>query len=81
MSKKPRKKTQVELDVAEHKHCEVCGRVIPPDERYCSPKCEEKAAKEKQSMERLRKIWIAMIIIFIVLMIVPYLFQVLSHPR
>ena len=78
MPRRSRKKARVELNVTDHRHCEVCGKVIPPGERYCSPKCEEKAAKERQSMERLRKVWIAMIIIFIALMIVPYLFQILG---
>ena len=29
MPRRSRKKTQVELNVADHRHCEVCGKVIP----------------------------------------------------
>ncbi len=28
-------------DIPAHKHCPVCGISIPPDEEFCSKKCEK----------------------------------------
>ena len=28
-------------DIAPHKHCPVCGVSIPPEEDFCSKKCEK----------------------------------------
>ena len=38
-------------DIPAHKHCPVCGISIPPDEDFCSKKCErawEDAMKKRK---------------------------------
>jgi predicted nucleic acid-binding Zn ribbon protein len=76
LNQKPKKRKEVEaVDVPDHRHCEICGRVVPPNERYCSPKCEEKAAKERKSMERFRKIWIAILVAFTIFMVIQILLR------
>ena len=76
MTQKPKRRKEVEVtDVPDHRHCEICGRVVPPNEKYCSPKCEEKAVKERKSMERFRKIWIAILVAFTIFMIIQILLR------
>ena len=44
----------------EHRHCLWCGRMIPPDRRFCSPRCEEEYLRRQREAESLRR-WIMLI--------------------
>lgn len=75
MPKRARRKGYAELNVPNHAHCEVCGRVIALGEKYCSLKCEEKVLERRRAEERYRKIWLAILVILLIMMIVPMIFQ------
>ncbi len=53
----------------QHKHCPVCGKPIPMDERFCSPKCEQMVSERQHKVMRTRKImyiaFAALIIIYL----------------
>ncbi|MCD6383492.1 MAG: DUF2116 family Zn-ribbon domain-containing protein [Thermoplasmata archaeon] len=50
-----------------HKHCIVCGKAIPEDERFCSEECEA-AFKRMQRAKILNFVY--MFILVVVLMII-----------
>ncbi len=55
--------------VPPHKHCKVCGKVIPPDQDYCSSKCEAIDLKQKKEAEFVRKVSLIVIIFFFIAMV------------
>lgn len=42
--------------VDQHKHCPMCGKPIPMDERFCSPKCEQIFAERQRKVMKTRRI-------------------------
>ena len=54
------------FNVPDHRHCPICGKVIPPNLEYCSTKCESIALKRKREEEFARKLLIFVVIIFFV---------------
>ncbi len=62
-------------EIPPHKHCPVCGISIPPDQEFCSRKCEEKwKAMVKQKKRSVYLMW-AMVAILIVVLFLPMLFK------
>jgi len=55
--------------VPPHKHCKVCGKVIPPDQDYCSSKCEAIDLKQRKEAEFVRKVSLIVIAFFLIAMI------------
>lgn len=53
----------------EHKHCPICGRVIPPDLEYCSTKCESIALRRKREEEFARKLMIILMAAFVLIVL------------
>jgi len=54
-----------------HKHCAICGKVIPEDSLFCSNQCEEVQArrdKRYKTMSRIYYIFFA-VILFIFLLL------------
>ena len=41
------------VDVPEHRHCQMCGRVVPVERNFCSRECEEKFEKIIRRRKRL----------------------------
>ena len=56
--------------VEEHAHCVVCGKVIEPGKKFCSPECELKYIREKEILEKNRRM------INILMVLIPILFVV-----
>ncbi|MEL7671636.1 DUF2116 family Zn-ribbon domain-containing protein [Methanobacterium sp.] len=57
-----------------HKHCPVCGISIPPEERFCSPKCENTYAERARKVGKSRRIfYIALAVIIVVYLL--YIFR------
>jgi predicted nucleic acid-binding Zn ribbon protein len=52
--------------VAEHKHCEVCGKAVALDGRVCSPECQAKAVAAWR--QRKRSLYVFMAAIALVLL-------------
>ncbi|RLF38150.1 MAG: DUF2116 family Zn-ribbon domain-containing protein [Thermoplasmata archaeon] len=55
------------MDIPQHRHCQMCGKAIPLDERFCSEECREKYVEFLKKRRRL--ILIMYVILFIVLAI------------
>ncbi|HDI75230.1 MAG: DUF2116 family Zn-ribbon domain-containing protein [Thermoprotei archaeon] len=56
-----------------HKHCKVCGKVISPDQDYCSSKCEAIDIKQKKEAEFVKKVSLIVIAFFLLAMILSML--------
>ncbi len=54
-----------------HKHCPACGISIPAEERFCSPKCENKYLERARKIAKTRRIFY---LIFAVIIIVYILY-------
>ena len=70
-----REKVRRTVNVPEHKHCPICGRVIPPNLEYCSVKCETLALKRKREEEFARKLIIIVSVVMILLFIASIFFR------
>ena len=57
--------------VDQHKHCSMCAKPIPLDERFCSPKCEQIFTERQRKVAKTKKI---MYIAFAALIIIYLLF-------
>jgi len=66
MSKDKRSKRELP---PEHKHCAICGKVIPPDLEYCSTKCESIALRRKREEEFARKLMLILLVTFFLVFI------------
>ena len=57
--------------VDQHKHCPMCGKPIPLDERFCSPNCERILTERQRKITKTKRI---MYIAFAALIIIYLLF-------
>ena len=53
-------------DLFLHKHCDVCNRIIPPDQDYCSEECKA-TVETKKKIKKKKNYWIYGIIAFVVI--------------
>jgi len=53
----------------------VCGKPIPPDQKYCSTKCEAIDMKRKREAEFVRKLMYIAVIAAALMMFVSILFR------
>ncbi len=65
-SRTSRKRVEMVPEVPDHRHCPICGKVIPPNLEYCSVKCESIALKRRREEEFARKLfWIVAGVLFL----------------
>ncbi len=57
--------------ITDHKHCEICGKVVDPADRWCSPECQEKHDDVQKQKKRSAILLVAIIVIAIVLTKIP----------
>lgn len=50
-----------------HQHCEVCGKVVAVDTRFCSPECTER--HEEAQRYKKRQMWILLGIVVVILVV------------
>ena len=53
-------------DLFLHKHCDVCNRIIPPDQEYCSVECKT-TVESKKKIKKKKNYWTYGIIAFVVI--------------
>jgi len=63
-------------DLFLHKHCDVCNRMIPPDQVYCSVDCKskietEKKVKKKKNYKTYGIVAFVVIAVIIVIVLLP----------
>ncbi|MGB9979998.1 DUF2116 family Zn-ribbon domain-containing protein [Methanobacterium sp.] len=56
-----------------HKHCPGCGISIPAEEKFCSPKCENKYLERARKVAKTRRIFY-LILAVIVIAYILYIF-------
>ena len=61
--------------IQDHRHCPVCGKPIPPDQKYCSTKCEAIDMKRNREAEFVRKLMYIAVIAAALMMFVSILFR------
>ena len=49
-----------------HSHCIVCGKAIPPGEKFCSEKCRQ----EYEKMVRRRKLYIYLMYLALAILLI-----------
>ncbi len=61
------------VEVSDHRHCQVCGKVIPPDQTFCSKACREKFESIMRKRKRLLLIlYVLLIVVFALIIYVNY---------
>ena len=63
---KKHQETSSSSDLFLHKHCDVCNRMIPPDQDYCSEECKT-TVETKKKVKKKKNYWIYGIIAFVVI--------------
>ncbi len=59
------------LEIPEHRHCQMCGKAIPPNEVFCSQECKEKFEKFVRKRRILLLVMYALLMaIFLILIAV-----------
>jgi len=59
------------LEIPEHRHCQMCGKAIPPNEVFCSRECKEKFEKFVRKRRILLLVMYALLMaIFLILIAV-----------
>lgn len=48
--------------IVEHAHCEICGRVVRVDERFCSDECKEQNLANLRQKRKQMWIFVAIIV-------------------
>ncbi|MDI9619923.1 MAG: DUF2116 family Zn-ribbon domain-containing protein [Candidatus Nezhaarchaeota archaeon] len=63
------------FDVSNHKHCVICGGVVPPekDPPMCEGTCEEEFMKRQKRSKTFNMVWMLMIFALIALMMFSFL--------
>ncbi len=55
----------------DHKHCEVCGKVVDVSERTCSLECAEKLEEAQRMKKRTAILFVVLIVAVVVLTKIP----------
>lgn len=63
----PTRDEEVEGKIPPHKHCKICGRMIPANKDYCSAKCERIDLDRRRSYETYRT-WLFITLITMVIL-------------
>ena len=78
MSQKSSWKEQIKKKWGPHLHCNICGKAIPPDKKFCSQDCRDKYLKyEKKQKKKGRTQMIFLFVmmgLMFVLLFLPSLF-------
>lgn len=53
--------------LVDHRHCEVCGKIVDVGERWCGPACIEKH-EEAQRLKKRQAIIIVLMVLFVLLL-------------
>jgi predicted nucleic acid-binding Zn ribbon protein len=59
--------------VAQHTHCQICGKAIPISETLCSEECKQKYESMIRKRKMLMYIMYALIFIILIMLILPSL--------
>ncbi len=54
----------------DHKHCVICGRVVPPDKFVCSSECEDVLKEHQNQLMRRRKLNMILLVLLFVVFVV-----------
>lgn len=47
------------MTIQQHKHCVVCEKAIPADERFCSDRCEQLFEERRRKAKRTQLLFYA----------------------
>jgi predicted nucleic acid-binding Zn ribbon protein len=62
------------VEIAQHGHCQVCGRVVRYGKPYCSEECQSELERMKKSRKRTMMIMYGLLIlVFVVFILLPLL--------
>ncbi len=57
--------------IIDHKHCEICGKIIEPTERWCSTECKDTHDEVQRGKKRSAILFVVIIVAAIVLTKIP----------
>ncbi|MCD6096648.1 MAG: DUF2116 family Zn-ribbon domain-containing protein [Thermoprotei archaeon] len=67
-----------QTSIPPHNHCKVCGKVIPAGAEFCSPKCEEEYMRRRRELDNLRRWFILLNTVLLVLVAINTLILIFS---
>jgi len=59
------------VQIAEHAHCEICGRVVKVGTRWCGEECEAKHDEAQKYKKRQMWLFLALIVGTLILVRLP----------
>jgi len=61
-------------EIAQHRHCQMCGKAIPLEEIFCSEECKtnyEKLIKKRRKL--ILVMYVVLLVMFIAFLLIGYL--------
>lgn len=59
------------MQIVDHKHCEVCGKVVDVRDRTCSLECAEKLEDAQKQKKRSAILFVLLIVAAVILTKIP----------
>ncbi len=59
------------MEIINHKHCEICGKVVDPSERWCSTECSDKHDEVQKQKKRSAILFVIIIVAVVILSKIP----------
>lgn len=59
------------MQIVDHKHCEICGKVVDPSERWCSVECHDKHDDVQKQKKRSAILFVIIIVAVVILTKIP----------
>ena len=70
MSQKSSWKDQIQKKWGPHLHCNICGKAIPPDKKFCSQACRDKYLQYEHKQKKKSRVQMIFLFVMMGLMFV-----------
>ena len=68
MSQKSSWKEQIKKKWGPHLHCQICGKAVPPDRRFCAQGCRDKYLKMEGKQKKKGRVQMICLVGMMILM-------------
>ena len=68
MSQKSSWKDQIKKKWGPHLHCQICGKAVPPDRRFCSQGCRDKYLQVELKQKKKGRVQMICLVVMMVMM-------------
>ena len=67
-------KEQIKKKWGPHGHCNICGKAVPPDKKFCSQGCKDEYLKYEQKQKKQGRFQLVFLLIMMAVMMILMFF-------